>query len=339
MTIRATSSKPHPVARQGAKAAAPAPEVVAPTAPEARRTDRLELSSQAVANLPTETATTVQTSETVKPETTSQTPEVPKKPLRDHVPYFSMKPHFAEREPLIESALAGQTVSFTNKLGTSVALTITGDPDVPAGYERYRLKVGAGSLSVTIAPDQVPKELLVKVVEFYSRLPEHVQGVLKSLVLETRQNPKDAYWAETFGMTNFASAATAGGGNITFWNLNGNPINLGEDTFNHEMGHLVGGSYSQGGPEFATSVPPGWQEAAKADGDKVSDYAGKNPDEDFAETWSRYVFARTDAEAMTDLRARVPNRLKILEAIFDKTYVAPKPSHEAPQMPGGFWHG
>lgn len=296
--------------------------------------------TQAETGASTDTAKDAATSQS-HGQTTEQKVEAPKKLLFNHAPYYTQKDHLKQREALIESALAGQTVSYQNFLGASVDVAITKGANTADGYEQYQVKVAGGSFAVTVAPGQSPKELLTKLVEYYSRFPEHMRGNLKSIALETRHNPEDAYWAKVYGKTEFASAATAGSGAISFWNLNGNPLNLSEDTFNHEMGHLVGEAQKVKGAEHATRVPAGWQEAAKADNDQVSNYSGMNPDEDFAETWSYYLYSRTDAKAMEALRERVPNRVKILDELYEKAEgkAAPPPATEAPKKPEGNGNG
>lgn len=371
MTIRATQKNTAPIAPAGAKApAAPDQAVTATAAAEARSGDRLELTSQvqaastslaetvartataqselamkpetteAVKTEPEKKADMVEpevkndaaTTATVKPETAPEQTQKAKPLLTNHLPYYTQKQFFSEHEPLIETAIGGQTVSYANSFGKAVDVTITKGDNAADGHEQYRLKLGNRSIEVSVAPNLPAKTLLAKVVEYLSRFPEPLTGGLKTIALETGHSPLDAYWAKTFNNTSFASAATAGEGVITFWNLAENPINLSEDTFSHEMGHLIGESLKRTGPEFATRVPEGWVEAAKADDDKVSNYAGMNPDEDFAETWSYYLFSKSDEKAMDDLRTRVPNRVKILDALYDKAVGKPaEPAKPAPE--------
>lgn len=317
------------------------PEVTTPESKQPETTKAETTTSQSETAKTEANKSEAATSQT-RTETPEKKPEADKKPLFNHTSYFSQTEHFKQQQPVIEAALAGQPASFKNLLGASVDVAITKGANTSDGYEQYQLKVGTGSFKVTVAPDQDIKALLTKVVEYYSRFPEHMRDGLKSIALETRQNPEDAYWAKVYGNDSFSSAATAGNGAISFWHLKDNPINLSEDTFNHEMGHLLGEAQHTKGPEHGSRVPVGWQEAAKADDDQVSHYAGMNPDEDFAETWSYYLYARTDAKAMEALRERVPNRLKILDALYEKAegkVEQPATSPEAPQQPEGKGNG
>lgn len=339
MTIRATNSNTRPILT-GGKTPTTEPGQAGPllTVPEYPKRDRLQLTSEAaqkseeakvsttstqaevVSKVEASKTGTVQ-AETTKTETATgadtKKSEEAKKPLRNRglSSRWGQNP-FAEQETFVQTALGGQATSFKNKAGASVELTIVKGDKTSAGFDQYKLKVGNGAINVTVAPGLDAKMLLAKLVDYYTRVPEHLRGNLKEVALENRHNPTDAYWAKVYGQEEFSSAATAGGGLITFWNLAGNPINFGEDTFHHEMGHLIGDSLTKSRKEHATMVPPGWEEAAKADNDRVSRYSGMNPDEDFAETWSYYIYGMSDPAALEALRERVPNRVEICEAIY-----------------------
>lgn len=331
MSIQVRSSTPRLNPLAGLMAPDPVPGDDAPlvTAPEAGVGDRLQLSPAtqlAVAAKATAEASQAKepqaTPETKQPETAKadaqakSAPVAPaKKSLMNFPPYFaSIMPLTAQRTA-VETALGG-TAATINLGGMVVPLSIAKLPNTPEGHEHLQVTVGATSIEVAVAPELDMKELLPRLVDAYSKVPEHLRGSLKKVVLQTATNPVDAYWAKEFGSTQFASGASAGAGLMTFWKLKDQTHNLSLSTFNHEMGHLIGELYASSATQFATHAPPGWMEAAKADDDRVSDYAANNPDEDFAETWSYYMYARTDAEAMDVMRQRFPKRLEILDAIF-----------------------
>ncbi len=251
-----------------------------------------------------------------KPETKPET--TPEKPLR---PGPRKTPAMLAQEEAISRAIAGEPAGFTALDGKPILVQITrqgaSKSDGPSGpRDDYRLAIEGSEFDVRVARNLDPKEPFAKMVEYFSKVPEHVRPALKSVELETVPNPQDAYWATVYGRDTFTSAATAGGGNITFWNLNENPYNLNEGHFNHEMAHLIGSGYSTSKTRHAEMVPPGWEDAVKADGNRVSEYAGSNANEDFSETWRYYLEARKSPEALAAFQEKYPNRTRILEAIF-----------------------
>lgn len=221
---------------------------------------------------------------------------------------------FQDQEAAMERVLAEGKGTFTNRAGVRQEVTIAKAGDKPS----YEVTIGSHSFEVTLAQDLDPKTHLARLVDFYTGIPEHLRGSLETVKLETMQSPTDAYWAKVYGRDTFMSAATAGGGAITFWGLKERPHNLAESTFNHEMGHLIGGKISDSRKEHATMIPPGWEAAAQADGKKVSDYAGMNPDEDFAETWEEFLAAQKDPEKLKAFQEKYPHRTKILEVIHQR---------------------
>lgn len=358
MSIQASTSNPRPNPLAGIKPPNPLPGDDAPLVPalEALQPDRLQLSPSTQLAAATKAATTPEsTPETaeakplkpegtgpdvsgtvVSPETTRNeasqpktTPEAPvRKSLMNFPPYHASIIPLTEQRAAVERALGGSPAAFKGAGGATVDLSIAKRPNTLEGHEQFQLTVGSTSIEVTVAPDLDKNELLPRLVDAYAKVPEHLRVILKKVVLQSATNPLDEYWSKQFGANQFASGASAGDGLITFWKLQQHTHNLSQGTFNHELGHLIGEDYSTSHTQFATHVPPGWAEAAQADKDLVSDYAGHNPDEDFAETWSFYVYARTDPQAMAAMRERFPNRIKILDALYNNEFER-KPKKEA----------
>lgn len=224
------------------------------------------------------------------------------------------------QEEAVQKALTGDVVTFKTLDGLELALRITprdASKEALETHDFYRLTVGETPVDLKVAKGLNASENLAKLLEYWSKVPAHLRGALKAVELEVTVNPEDAYWAKVFGETSFASAATAGGGTITFWNLQENPYNLSEGTFNHEMGHLIGAGFSSSRTRHAEMVPPGWEEAIAADGNDVSSYGSHNPNEDFAEAWRYYLLATKDPERLREFEEKHPNRVKILRAVHD----------------------
>lgn len=218
---------------------------------------------------------------------------------------------FLEQEAAMVKLLADGKGPFTNTAGATQEVAIAKDGD----KSLYEVTIRSKSFEVTVAADLDTAALLARVLDFYTKTPEHLRGNLKSIKLETMLNPTDADWAKVYGRDTFISAGTAGGSSITFWGLKERPQNLAEGTFNHELGHLIGEKLATSNKAHATMIPPGWEEAARADGNRVSDYAGMNPNEDFAETWEDFLAAHKDPEKLKAFQEKYPNRSKILEVI------------------------
>ncbi len=332
MSIQASNANARLNLVSNAKALDPAPGddmSFAPVPPEPPRRDSLKLSTEVSAAMAVKVQTT--TPEAKPPETPGEaaqneaglakTPTAPaRKDLRNFPPYHPVITPLTEQRAAIETALGGRPTTFKNVAGGLVTLVIAKGANTPEGHERYQVKVGAASLDVTVGAGLDTKELLTRLVDVYSKVPEHLRGCLKKVVLSAETNPKDEYWAKEFNFNGFASGASAGDGLITFWKLQTHTHNLSQGTFNHEFGHLIGETLSTSRKQFAMHAPDGWADAAIADIDVVTDYASHNVDEDFAETWSYFVYAKTDPQAMEAMRERFPNRIKILEAIYNNEF-------------------
>lgn len=284
--------------------------------PEALKGDRLELSaSNGVKETRSEFLTitekvrAAQTKETSPETTLAPTPPAVRKP-----------PAVLAQEEAIAKALAGAETPFPTLRGETVVVRLT-PADIKKSGEAakvkgYQLTIDATRIEVTVASGLDAKALMAKVVEYVSKVPAHLRPALKQVHLENAPNPQDDFWAKTYGVPDFASAATAGGGAISVWNLKENPYNLNEGVFNHEVAHLIGAAYSTSRVRHAEMIPPGWEDAVRADGNKVSEYGTHNANEDFSEAWRYYLDAHRTPEALKEFQEKYPNRSRILEAIY-----------------------
>ncbi len=283
------------------------------------------------------------------PETASekQAEKTPEKTLTIQTTVYKPPKSLAVKaqEAAIGRAIGGEAVSFATLTERTVAVRIARqEPSKRDGAseprESFRLTIDGATFDVKVAKGLDPNEEMAKLVEYFVKVPPHLQRALKSVELEVDANPSDAYWAEVFGQSTFASAATAGGGNITFWKLAENPYNLSEGTFNHEMAHLIGAGYSTSRTRHAEMIPPGWEDAIKADAKAISDYGSNNANEDFSEAWRAYLFARRTPEMLKEFQEKYPNRARILEAIFKGEFDAPFKvgmlNRDARVLPDGF---
>lgn len=298
----------------------PSPE---PAPSDPTRLDRLELSAR-VSTQKTEAEQPLASPPEAAPETTPQADPVAAR----RIPKL---PVVVAQEAALERALAGEAVPFESISGIPVDVKISrGKPR--EGAETLALTVAGRTFTATVMPGLDRQVVLAKVIDYFANVPEHLRPALKEIELSNAPNPEDAHWAKVYGKDDFVSGATAGGGKIVFWNLIKHPDNLNESTFHHEMGHLIGDATSSSRKPYAEMIPPGWEEAAKADGNKVSDYAGQNPNEDFAETWDAYLRARKFPDTLAEFRNTYPNRCKILDALYDRTF-------QGAFRVGGLWPG
>lgn len=212
----------------------------------------------------------------------------------------------------VQRALAGDAARFVNGRGEEFDLGVQRGESA-GGLDRYDLAIGNRSLQVRLPAGQEPTEQLARVLDFYTQHPPGATEHLRSVTVESRANPEDAEWGRRFGMSNFVSAATAGGSNITFWN---NGANLAQDIFDHEMGHILASNIPG---DRRNMVPEGWETAARGDTDAVSPYARTHMREDFAESWNHYLAAqRRGPEAQADFASRFPSRTALLDQMYQR---------------------
>lgn len=297
--------------------------------PDAKTGDRLQLSSSnepksslrdvtEKAREAQKKATTPETTPENKTETSSQT-------ARPTSPFNRKSPALQAQEAVIEKALAGDIIAFPSSNGATAIVRVApldakkAASDAQA-KQAMRLTVDGHQFQVTVDSGLDTKESLAKLADYLSQVPGHLRPALKSVTLSKTPNPEDAYWARVYGLDSFSSAATAGGGAITIWNLKENPHNLNEGVFNHEMAHLIGSAYSTSKTRHAEMIPPGWEDAMRADNKGVSNYGSHNANEDFSEGWRYYLEARRTPETLKEFKEKFPNRSRILEAIYEKTF-------------------
>lgn len=229
---------------------------------------------------------------------------------------------------------AGQAVEIqVTHAGTLVKASLRkvareGDRDV------YQVQVGANSFQLkvgTAVPAETAATSARRVLQEYVKIPAQFRAVIKEIQLESGGSPDDKYWEKQYGMKGFTSAACAGGGVLTIFNVakDGGAI---EHAFAHETGHLVGEAVRNEQAWFASfrtlpKYPEGWAEAAKKDGvmegfktikdGKVINYSEADPAEDFAESFQNYLNATIQGpEAVRKFQQKYPNRAKILADIF-----------------------
>lgn len=160
---------------------------------------------------------------------------------------------------------------------------------------------------------------LAQAAWLYDQIPLRLRGVLKTIEINNGRNPQDEYWEKTYNMKGFLSAATGGEGQIHFWNGH---RNMWDDTFHHEVGHLVGQRLSTKN----TMWPDGWEDAIAADGKTVTDYSKASPAEDFAESWSAYTRLKagkavystgTMIKTLDEFETKFPARAKMLAVAWE----------------------
>lgn len=155
-----------------------------------------------------------------------------------------------------------------------------------------------------------------EIADYVSQTPKGLRPAVDTVTVQEGANPQDAYWAKQYNMPGFTSAATGGGGNVTFWH---GTKYLNRDTMNHEMGHNIAQAtnINKGVRTADLNIPPGWAKAASEDKKRVSKYASAHIDEDFAETWRAYQAARSGgSKALNTFNRTYPHRAAILKELY-----------------------
>lgn len=222
----------------------------------------------------------------------------------------------------VKEALAeSKPVAFTNSIGQTEVIRI-GHGGQRDDKDVYNVRVGSDQFELRMPQGEDPATNLALVVNLFSmNLPE-IRDELDVLEITPEKNPKDEEWAKTYNIPDFSSAATAGGGVITFWH---NGKNLTKDTFDHEMGHIMSPKASS----KHLMMPDGYEGAIAQDGKTPTAYSKAAPVEDFAESWSLYQEARqTSPEELAKFRADYPNRAAMMDQFWDR--FAPPADRENP---------
>lgn len=229
---------------------------------------------------------------------------------------------------IAEAIESGEPVEFTNAAGQTEEVSVrkTGTED---GKDVYEVTAGEETVEVKIPPEHNAAEVIGEVADYYTQQPPHLRDALEQVVIENGGNPQDPYWEEEYDIPGFTSAATGGNGTITFYH---GTRNINQDIFDHEMGHLAGEKIEGEQDSWLDriidevtdaphNVPEGWEDAAREDGNHVSDYATNSSAEDFAETYQVYLEAqRKGPEALEQFREEYPARAALLDEIFADEY-------------------
>lgn len=234
----------------------------------------------------------------------------------------------------VSAALEGEGRGrFINGNGEEVDFELARGED-SATHERYWLTLGEDRLGVNVQHGLDSQLALSRVADFYSQQEESLRGVVHTVNLEAGRSPDDERFARERNQPNFRSAATGGGGTISFFNGLGN---LTEDRFDHEFGHNLGfaarnlqdaESAELGrlnldrqrdaltGDNFSPNIPRGYSQAAEADARMVSRYGEETISEDFAEFYEAYLDAeQAGPRALARFEQRYPNRFAILNEL------------------------
>jgi len=137
--------------------------------------------------------------------------------------------------------------------------------------------------------------------------PAAIQGVTKEVYFSKQANNKDDYWKVQHKDPDFVSAATGGDSNVVVYHGRG----MSTGTFVHETGHNFATVKSRQRGDYFTGTDPGPDfHKAMATGEKpVSNYASKNPAEDFAESMRLYVERPKEMESIAPMRYNVIKKL------------------------------
>ncbi|MCL2152489.1 MAG: contractile injection system protein, VgrG/Pvc8 family [Oscillospiraceae bacterium] len=154
---------------------------------------------------------------------------------------------------------------------------------------------------------------LIKALGVFDQLPDSLKVNINSIQFMDVRNPDDPYWAKEYKKPDFTSAATGGGGNVTFWEPGQSSSN--NDTLlnymRHEAGHNL--DLALGGGQWFSDTQD-WQDRMSDDFDHINresptDYGKNSAHEDFAESVTEYL---KDPIAF---KRDFPNRTEYLEGV------------------------
>jgi hypothetical protein len=153
-----------------------------------------------------------------------------------------------------------------------------------------------------------------------SELPVESLAQIKQVNLNPTPNPDDAAWAAdpnyNPGGGDFVSHMSMGAaGIVQVYPASANAdLKEIETTLLHETGHSISNRILGG---KTTDKPwDKWRDAMKADGMNLSTYGKSSVNEDFAESWALWLPVR-GKPAEAEVLALIPNRVKIMAAIYD----------------------
>lgn len=223
----------------------------------------------------------------------------------------------AEQEANVQSAIeSGEAVTFVNAQGEAEQISVVQGDDgryVVRGEDGHELGVNLDELQ-----EQERINALTNITNYYSEVPEH----LRESVAQINVQDEPAEFGAAFYRPEERSLTFGDG--LRF---------LDEHTFNHEFGHGI--AYHVANQQDSSlenfreifsgernaGIPDGWEQAAGGGQAQVTDYAGTDPRESFAESWLFYVDARQRGpEALAEFEEVYPNQVALLESIYDGSY-------------------
>lgn len=181
----------------------------------------------------------------------------------------------------------------------------------------YQAAYGDGTTIEIVAPKAPDPALhnhsVQEAADAARYLPHNSRVVVKTILLNTRQNPDDAHWAVEYNTPDFHSYMTAGAaGIVTIYPDRVAPpsANVMRGSMIHETGHAW--SYQSWGEDTTKGKWVDWKTAMDADRVSVSGYAMNAIAEDVAETVR--VYGSTKGKPKYDeYKAMIPNRMTMLE--------------------------
>lgn len=239
--------------------------------------------------------------------------------------FFHPDPDTIIKGAAIKGAIqSGRPVAMVNSEGQPFQATFANDGvNGQNGQQRFHLTVDGHRVDVSADSSiQGAGERLGSVADGLSLTPRHLRGELKQIHYNAGPNPSDPYWEKEYKMPGFQSLATAGQGRIQVWNGS----NLAGESFDHEMGHLIGARrgfldklwdrYNQ--THDPDNIPVGWQSTSGRDKKDMSHYGTRSPAEDFAESWAHYMEARrAGPQQLAQFQKDYPARAATLERIYN----------------------
>jgi hypothetical protein len=144
-------------------------------------------------------------------------------------------------------------------------------------------------------------------------LPRSVLAQIKTIRLNPKRNPWDAYWKKEKKQKTFQSFMTSGAaGNVEIYPGSPEDAAYRDISIAHETGHVVS-QRAWGDNNWGKRWAP-WRKAMKDDGISVSTYAKTDAYDDFAESWALWVTTRgTPREP--EVRALIPHRVALMEPL------------------------
>ncbi len=232
----------------------------------------------------------------------------------------------------VETALtSGQPTAFRNSAGQDVSYTLQHNKNA-GEHASYTLGMGQHKIEVQLPEGEDRVLGLGRIADFTSQQPEKLRGAVDTVRVELGDNPSNAHWEKEYGRPGFESAATGGGGTITFYQ---GLSHLKQNTFHHEYGHNIGESVRHAqdreakvlgtsgavgnldretGDARGTGFPRGYSQALAADNRQVSSYGDASTGEDFAEFYAAHRTAANQGEAqLKEFTEQYPNRSRLLQ--------------------------